>query len=59
EVIDHLRKSGEMAIILVEQFFDFAHQLGDRFLVMERGAHKLSGTKDEISRQELLAGVSV
>lgn len=59
EVIDHLRQAGDMAIVLVEQYFEFAYRLGDRFLVMERGAHKLSGTKAEITREALLDGVSV
>jgi len=26
-----------MAIVLVEQYFDFAQELADRFIVMERG----------------------
>lgn len=26
-----------MAILLVEQYFDFARDLGDRFFVMDRG----------------------
>jgi urea transport system ATP-binding protein len=36
-VISLLGKSGEMAILLVEQYFDFAHQLADRIAVMDRG----------------------
>ena len=59
DVIDHLRQTGDMAIVLVEQYFDFAYRLGDRFLVMERGARKMAGTKSEISRDALLEGVSV
>ena len=27
-----------MAIVLVEQYLDFAQELGDRFVVMDRGA---------------------
>ncbi len=59
EVIGVLRDRGDMAIVLVEQFFDFAHRLGDRFLVLERGAVKMSGRADEIARDDLLAAVSV
>ena len=59
EVIGKLRESGEMAIVLVEQYFDFAFTLGDRFLVLERGARKLSGRAAEIERQTLLDAVSV
>jgi len=32
-----LGKSGEMALLLVEQYFDFAHELADRIAVMDRG----------------------
>lgn len=59
EVIRKLRDRGEMAIVLVEQYFDFAFELGDRFLVLERGAAKLSGRAGEMERGELLQAVSV
>lgn len=59
EVIGLLRDRGDMAIVLVEQFFDFAFDLGDRFLVLERGAVKLTGRSGEIARDDLLAAVSV
>jgi urea transport system ATP-binding protein len=36
--IKYLRGLGEMAIILVEQYLDFASELGDQFAVMERGS---------------------
>ncbi|MBX6424626.1 MAG: urea ABC transporter ATP-binding subunit UrtE [Variibacter sp.] len=36
--IAYLRDSARMAIVLVEQYFDFARALGDRFVVMDRGA---------------------
>jgi urea transport system ATP-binding protein len=36
--IAYLRDTGKMAIVLVEQYFDFAHELGDRFAVLDRGA---------------------
>ncbi len=35
--IGYLRSRGDMAILLVEQYFDFARELADRFVVMERG----------------------
>jgi urea transport system ATP-binding protein len=35
--IAYLRQRGDMAILLVEQYFDFARELADRFVVMERG----------------------
>ena len=36
-VIRMLADRGEMAIILVEQYYDFAAELADQYLVMERG----------------------
>ncbi len=35
--ISYLRGRKDMAILLVEQYFDFARDLADRFVVMERG----------------------
>lgn len=59
KVIELLREQGEMAIILVEQYFDFAYDLGDMFYVLERGSVRLSGRKGTVDRAELLRGVSV
>jgi len=59
EVIRRLRERGDMAIILVEQYFDFAFDLGDRFLVLERGAEKLAGKSGDIERAQLLNAISV
>ncbi len=42
-VIAHLRAKGELAILLVEQYFDFARDLADGFSVMDRGSIVLSG----------------
>jgi urea transport system ATP-binding protein len=36
-VIRMLADRGDMAIVLVEQYYDFARDLADRYLVMERG----------------------
>ncbi len=46
--IDYLRKRGDMAIVLVEQYFDFAKELADSFIVMERGEVVASGGKQEL-----------
>jgi urea transport system ATP-binding protein len=43
--IAFLRNKGTMAIVLVEQYFDFAKELTDTFAVLERGEVVLSGTK--------------
>lgn len=47
-VIALLRDRGAMAIILVEQYFEFAQRLADRFAVLERGQVVASGTGDEL-----------
>ncbi|WP_134678533.1 urea ABC transporter ATP-binding subunit UrtE [Paracoccus ravus] len=54
-VIKGLRDKGDMAIVLVEQFFDFAHDLGDRFLMLERGRPVIAGTRAEVPREALKA----
>ena len=59
EVIARLRDEGEMAIVLVEQYFDFAWRLGDRFVAMSRGSVVLDRPGPEVEREELLSLVSV
>jgi urea transport system ATP-binding protein len=58
-VITYLKSKGDMAIILVEQYFDFADGLSDKFYVLRRGAVAMQGTKSELSREALKAEVSV
>jgi urea transport system ATP-binding protein len=43
--IAYLRSKGEMAIVLVEQYFEFARDLADSYAVMDRGQIVLSGTR--------------
>ena len=42
-VIRMLADRGDMAILLVEQYYDFAQELADHYVVMERGAVLASG----------------
>jgi urea transport system ATP-binding protein len=58
-VIALLRDKGSMAIVLVEQYFDFAYGLADSFYVFKRGTVALQGRKDEIERETLRATVAV
>ena len=58
-VIELLRSEGNMAIILVEQYFDFAFNLADQFVVLRRGEVIFSGSKGTISEEKLLSFVSV
>jgi urea transport system ATP-binding protein len=57
--IDHLRRLGGIAILLVEQYLDFAKELADRFFVMERGEIVLSGEGSEMNDGELRRLMSV
>ena len=59
KVIEYLRDSKSMAIILVEQYFDFAFNLADSFIVLKRGEVTKSGTKQKLSKEILLNAVSV
>ncbi|CAH2599233.1 High-affinity branched-chain amino acid transport ATP-binding protein LivF [Rhodovastum atsumiense] len=58
-VIDLLRGRGDMAILLVEQYFDFARDLAQRLLVMERGDIVLAGRRDQLDEQEVRRRLSV
>lgn len=59
KVISLLRAQGDMAIVLVEQYFDFAFDLADRTVVLRRGEVIKNAAKSEIKREELLSLVSV
>ena len=58
-VIEYLKSSGKIAIVLVEQYFDFAYGLADQFYVLRRGAVSLFGPKAEFAREALRSEVSV
>ncbi len=58
-VISYLKDQGNMAIVLVEQYFDFAYDLADHFHVLRRGAVILEGDRARIDRDTLLRNVSV
>jgi len=59
EVIKVLRQEGEMAIVLVEQRFDFVVGLADRFTAMTRGMVSYRAEKETLDRETLLASVSI
>ncbi|WP_437440816.1 urea ABC transporter ATP-binding subunit UrtE [Rhodobacter calidifons] len=58
-VIRYLKDQGGMAIVLVEQYFDFAYGLADRFYVFRRGTVTAHGPKSEFDMAALRAEVSV
>ncbi len=47
-VIDQLAARGDMAILLVEQYFEFARNLASAYVVMQRGEVVLSGRQSEM-----------
>src|ERR1700676_726902 len=43
--ITYLRNLGQIAVVLVEQYLDFARELGDHFVVMDRGSITYAGDR--------------
>jgi len=54
-----LAATGEMAILLVEQYYDFARSLADQYLVMERGEIVARGRGAEMDADGVKALLSV
>jgi urea transport system ATP-binding protein len=57
--ISYLRGLGQIAIVLVEQYLDFARELGDQFVVMERGAIVYSATRDTLEEGALQRALAI
>ncbi|HUF55550.1 MAG TPA: urea ABC transporter ATP-binding subunit UrtE [Thermohalobaculum sp.] len=57
--IAYLRSRGDIAILLVEQYFDFARELADRFLVMERGEVVAAGTRETMVEADVRRWLTV
>jgi urea transport system ATP-binding protein len=57
--IEYLRDKGDMAIVLVEQYFEFARDLADDFIVMDRGAVVMAGDKSSMVEHEVRGHMSV
>lgn len=57
--IAYLRERGGMGIVLVEQYFDFAKELADRWIVMDRGEVTLSGTRATMDEQDIRRRMAV
>jgi urea transport system ATP-binding protein len=54
-----LVERGPMAILLVEQYFDFARDLADAYLVMQRGEVVLSGRREEMEETAVRSYLTV
>ena len=48
-----LAAGGDMAILLVEQYYDFARSLADQYLVMERGEIVARGSGSDMERDDV------
>ena len=58
-VIRMLADRGDMAIVLVEQYYDFAEELADSYVVMERGAVIASGKGSEMQAKNIRSMVAI
>jgi urea transport system ATP-binding protein len=57
--IAYLRNLGQIAVVLVEQYLDFARELGDHFAVMDRGAIVYSCTRDTMDEAALKRAMAI
>ncbi len=58
-VIRMLANRGDMAILLCEQYYDFAEELADHYVVMERGEVIASGTGSEMQEKNVRSLVAI
>jgi len=58
-VIRLLRQRGDMGILLCEQYFDFAHALADRFVVLSRGEVVAQGAQAEMGGEAVKRHLAV
>jgi urea transport system ATP-binding protein len=58
-VIKLLRERGDIGILLCEQYFDFARELADTFIVMSRGEVVASGTQDQMDDENVKKHLAV
>jgi len=58
-VINLLRNRGDIAILLCEQYFDFARELADRFVVLSRGEVVATGDRSEMDSEDVRRYLSV
>jgi urea transport system ATP-binding protein len=48
-----------MAIVLVEQYFDFARRLADTFIVLDRGRAVMAGDRAALESQNVRSYLTV
>ncbi len=57
--IAYLRNLGRIAVVLVEQYLDFARELGDHFAVMDRGAIVYSCSRESMDEAALKRAMAI
>src|SRR5437764_5395527 len=57
--IAYLRNLGQIAVLMVEQYLDFARELGDFFAVMDRGAVVYSCTRETMDEAALKRAMAI
>ncbi len=55
----HLRQRGGMAILVVEQYFEWARDIADDYAVMDRGAVVLAGTRETMNEEQVRGRMTV
>ena len=57
--ISYLRQRGDLAILVVEQYFEWARDLADDYVVMDRGAVVLAGERKDMVESEVRRRLAV
>jgi urea transport system ATP-binding protein len=52
-VLSGLKAKGDIAILLVEQYLEFARRVGDRYYIMERGTMVQNGKTSELTEESV------
>ena len=58
-IIGALRERAEIAIVLVEQYLDFARELADELIVMDRGEVVLAGAPNDLDGSDVRRWLTV
>ena len=53
QVLGALKQAGQISVLLVEQYFEFALKLADRYYVMEKGSIVLHGSSADLDKEAI------
>ena len=53
QVLQSLKQAGQLSVLLVEQYFEFALKLADRYYVMEKGSIVLHGSSADLDKEAI------